>query len=195
MYSNTNKPTFIEPQKRHAKLEKAKLKAYNGESDDIEFMFNPTELSFTRAVKWESKQGNRGSELLPKVNFSGVEPYKFTLKQLLFDTYETKKSVIDEHINKIKKGVETVKGASDKRPPVYILMWKDEYFYCVITSLTYTLNMFLTDGTPVRAMVDISLQEVDKNNLPGGKKSSSTGKNRTNNSHAKSLPNTPPDKK
>ncbi len=175
--SDIVKPRFIEPQKRQAQLVKAKLKAYNGESDDIEFMFNPTEISFTRAVKWESKQGNRGSELLPKVNFSGVDPYKFTLKQLLFDTYETKKSVMDEHINKIKKGVETITGG-DKRPPVYIFIWKDEYFHCVITSLTYTLNMFLTNGTPVRAMVDISLQEVDKNNIPKGKESASTGANR-----------------
>jgi len=189
MSSNTNKPRFIEPQKLKAQLEKAKLKAYNGESDNIEFMFNPTEISFTRSVKWESKQGNRGSELLPKVNFSGVDPYKFTLKQLLFDTYETKKCVMEEYIDKIKKGVEPINGASDKRPPVYIFMWKKDYFYCVITSLTYTLNMFLTDGTPVRAMVDISLQEVDKNNLPGGQESSSTGKSRTNSPQAKSLPN------
>lgn len=188
MPNNTIKPTFVEPQKRQAQLQKAKLIAYNGEADDIEFMFNPTEISFTRAVKWESKQGNRGSELLPKVNFSGVDPYKFTLKQLLFDTYETKKSVMDEYINKIKKGVETIEGAKDKRPPVYILWWKDKYFYCVITSLTYTLNMFLTDGTPVRAMVDISLQEVDKNNLPGGSQSSSKGSNRPNSPQAKKLP-------
>jgi Contractile injection system tube protein len=179
MANNTVKPKPIEPQKRQPQLKKAILKAYNNESDDIEFMFNPTELSFTRAVKWESKQGNRGTELLPKVNFSGVDPYKFTLKQLLFDTYETKKSVMEEYVNKIKKGVETIQGSPDQRPPVYIFRWGDnEYFHCVITSLTYTLNMFLTDGTPVRAMVDISLQEVDKNNPPGGRASSSTGSSR-----------------
>ena len=38
--------------------------------------------------------------------------------------------------------------------------------------------MFLTDGTPVRAMVDISLQEVDKNNLPGGTESASKASDR-----------------
>ncbi|MBE9232504.1 hypothetical protein IQ231_12640 [Cuspidothrix issatschenkoi LEGE 03284] len=162
-------------------LEKAKLIAYNGEAPNIEFMFNPTEISFSRTVNWSSNQGNRGSTLLPKVNFSGVEPYKFTLKQLLFDTYETQKSVMEEYIDKIKKGVETIDGSPDKRPPVYILTWGKgtKYFYCVITSLTYTLNMFLTNGTPVRAMVDISLQEVDKNNLPGGKESASKGAART----------------
>ncbi|MFN6518720.1 MAG: hypothetical protein RMY29_030100 [Nostoc sp. CreGUA01] len=171
-------PAIIVTQKRQPQLEKAKLVAYNNEAPDIELMFNPTDVSFSRTVKWESKQGNRGTTLLPKVNFSGVDPYKFTLKQLLFDTYETKESVMTKYIDKIKKGVETIDRANDKRPPVYILTWKTEYFYCVITSLTYTLNMFLTDGTPVRAMVDIALQEVDKNNLPGGRESASRGGSR-----------------
>lgn len=168
-------PSIIVTKKKSPQLVKAKLKAYNGESEDIELMFNPTDISFSRTVKWESKQGNRGEHLLPKVNFSGVDPYKFTLKQLLFDTYETKKSVMTEYVNKIKKGVETIQNKDDKRPPVYIFTWGEEYFHCVITSLTYNLTMFLTDGTPVRAMVDIALQEVDKNNLPAGRQSQSTG--------------------
>ncbi|MBW4501621.1 MAG: hypothetical protein KME57_19175 [Scytonema hyalinum WJT4-NPBG1] len=158
-------------------LQKAKLIAYNGEAQDIELMFNPTEISFSRTVNWEKHQGNRGTTLLPKINFSGVEPYKFTLKQLIFDTYETKESVM-KYINIIKQGVETINGAPDTRPPVYRFTWNQEYFYCVIQSLTYNLNMFLSDGTPVRAMVDISLEEVDPNNLPGTKKSASTGEAR-----------------
>ncbi|MBG1266063.1 CIS tube protein [Nostoc sp. WHI] len=171
-------PAIIVIQKRQPQLEKAKLVAYNGEAPDIELMFNPTDISFARTVKWESKDGNRGTTLLPKVNFSGVEPYKFTLKQLLYDTYETKESVMKKYIDNIKKGVETITPKADSRPPVYILTWGSEYFYCVITSLTYTLNMFLSDGTPVRALVDIALQEVDKKNLPGGRESASTGPNR-----------------
>ncbi|MEH2041879.1 CIS tube protein [Nostoc sp.] len=168
-------PAIIVIQKLQPQLEKAKLIAYNGEAPDIELMFNPTDISFARTVRWESKQGNRGTTLLPKVNFSGVEPYKFTLKQLLYDTYETKESVMKKYIDDIKKGVETIKGKAAQRPPIYILTWGTEYFYCVITSLTYTLNMFLSDGTPVRALVDIALQEVDEKNLPGGRKSASTG--------------------
>ena len=169
--------SIVTPQKLQSQLEKAKLKAYNGEAPDIDLMFNPSEISFSRSVNWEKHPGNRGTTLLPKINFSGVEPYRFDLKQIIYDTYETKKSVM-EYIDKIKKGVETIEGQSDKRPPVYKFTWKDEYFYCVMTSLSYTLTMFLTDGTPVRAMVDISLQEVDKNNLPGGKGSASGGGDR-----------------
>ncbi|BAY06923.1 CIS tube protein [Calothrix sp. NIES-2098] len=169
--------TIIIPQKRNPQLQKAKLVAYEGEAPDIELMFNPTEISFSRTVSWEKEKGNRGTTLLPKVNFSGLEPYKFTLKQLLFDTYETKQSVMD-YIDIIKQGVETIERNPDKRPPVYRFIWGIEYFHCVITSLTYNLNMFLTDGTPVRAIVDISLQEVDKKNPPGGRQSASKGANR-----------------
>ncbi|MBD2343793.1 CIS tube protein [Anabaena subtropica] len=170
-------PAFFIPQKLQPQLEKAKLVAYNGEADDIELMFNPTEITFSRTVTWQKHRGNRGESLLPKVNFSGVEPYQFTLKQLLFDTYETKESVM-KYINIIKQGVEPIDQLKDERPPVYIFTWKDEYFYCVMNSLSYTLTMFLTDGTPVRAMVDISLEEVDPNHVTNDKPPAPTGSNR-----------------
>lgn len=153
------------------KLEKAKLMVYSdpsGQAEDIEFMFNPSELDFTRRIIWSSDIGNRGTTLLPKVNFSGVEPYSFTLQNLLFDTYEKKTSVLKEYINNIKKGA-TARSNTLTRPPVYILTWHDSYFPCVMTSLNYRLTLFLADGTPVKAIVNIALEEVDPENIPGGK--------------------------
>jgi hypothetical protein len=162
---------------------------------DIEFMFNPEELTFTRNVKWKAAEGTEGSALLPKINFSGVEPYKLTLKQILFDTYESKKSVMPK-INNIRKGVEKCTKTKEKRPPVYLLIWgiKEEhkYFHCVITSLTYKLNMFLSDGTPVRALVDIALQEVEKDTLPGGEKDSKSTKTARTSSQNPPVPGTTP---
>ena len=152
------------------RIEKAKLIVHSdpsGQAKDIEFMFNPSELDFTRQVKWDYDVGNRGTTLLPKVNFSGVEPYSFTLQNLLFDTYETKKSVLKEYIDNIKKGA-TARGSKRTRPPVYILTWQDSYFHCVMTSLNYRLTLFLPNGTPVKAIVNIGLQEVDPKNLSGG---------------------------
>ena len=152
------------------KIEKAKLIVHSdpsGQAKDIEFMFNPSELDFTRQVKWDYDVGNRGTTLLPKVSFSGVEPYSFTLQNLLFDTYETKKSVLKEYIDNIKKGA-TARSNTRTRPPVYILTWQDSYFHCVMTSLNYKLTLFLPDGTPVKAIVNIGLQEVDPKNTSGG---------------------------
>jgi hypothetical protein len=165
-----------------AALQKALLKPFDGEPGDaIEFMFNPTQLSFARTVKWQAEQGGRGDQsALPKVNFSGVDPYKLTLSQLLFDTYEEQKSVIDQYIRKLKKCVEAPAG-QNKRPSVYVLMWGTKSsFPCVITSLSYKLDMFLPDGTPVRALVDMSLQEVEMDkNPPGVQKPDSKGKARS----------------
>ena len=168
---------IITPLKNKPQLEKAMLIAYKDEAEPIKLMFNPTEINFARSVKWEPAKASGGKGLLPKINFSSVEPYKLNLKQLLFDTYETKMSVM-KYIDIIKAGV-TPEKSKEKRPPVYIFTWgKEKYFHCVITSLSYTLTMFLTDGTPVRAMVDISLQEVEENNIPGGKPDTPKGKNR-----------------
>lgn len=145
----------------------------NRDVEDIEFMFNPQEISFTRESQWQSDVGVRttgsaggnANEEGPKVNFGGVQAYTFSLNKLIFDTYETKDSVLDRYINNIKKGVATPKGLNT-RPPVYALVWGIyDYFPCVMTSLTYTLTMFMKDGTPVRALVDISLLEVDKGAL------------------------------
>lgn len=153
------------------KLEKAKLIVHSdpsGQAKDIEFMYNPSELDFTRRINWDYDVGNRGTTLLPKVNFSGVEPYLFTLKNLLFDTYEKKTSVLKEYIDNIKKGA-TARSNTITRPPVYILIWHDSYFHCVMTSLNYRLTLFLADGTPVKAIVNIALEEVDPENIAGGK--------------------------
>jgi Contractile injection system tube protein len=153
------------------KLEKAKLMVHSdpsGQAKDIEFMFNPSELDFTRQIAWDRDLGNRGTTLLPKVNFSGVEPYSFTLQNLLFDTYEKKTSVLKDYIDNIKKGA-TARANAHSRPPVYILTWHDSYFHCVMTSLNYKLTLFLADGTPVKAIVNISLEEVDPEDLAGSK--------------------------
>ncbi|MBD1847223.1 hypothetical protein H6F89_28235 [Cyanobacteria bacterium FACHB-63] len=159
-------------------LKKAVLQPLSGEpGKPVEFMFNPNQLAFARTVKWQAEQGNRsnGSQpnsSLPKVNFSGVDPYKLTLNQIIFDTYETQESVIEKYIKDLKKGAESPDGRN-KRPPVYRLEWgRNKTFPCVITSLSYKLDMFLTNGTPVRAIVDISLQEVEKENLPGDRQPS-----------------------
>ena len=121
-------------------LEKAKLIVYSAphnDAEDIEFMFNPEEVSFTRSVGWRSDRGNRGTTLLPKVNFAGLDPYEFTLQNLVFDTYEEKTSVMDDYIDNIKQGV-TARANPEARPPIYVFTWGEDYFHCVITNLTYS---------------------------------------------------------
>jgi hypothetical protein len=49
-----------------------------------------------------------------------------------------------------------------RRPPVFYFIWGEKnYMCCMIKQLDYKLTMFLPNGTPVRAMVNITLEEVD----------------------------------
>lgn len=79
------------------RLVKAALIPRDGEASSIiRFMFNPEELRFNRSVKIEDMQGARTERGLPKVNFGFVEPYKLTLSNLIFDTYESGTNVLTE---------------------------------------------------------------------------------------------------
>lgn len=144
------------------RLVKAKLipKVPEQGVDTIEFMFNPTQLSFSRNVNISDAQGARTDKGLPKVSFQSLTPYKLSISDILFDTYEEGTSVL-WYINKLKKAVEFADGKDV--PPVYLFTWGDqEYLRCFVEQLSYQLTMFLPDGTPVRAIASLTLHEVDK---------------------------------
>jgi Contractile injection system tube protein len=147
-------------------LIKAQLIAVDGGTpDNIEFMFNPTQLVFEGAIDTADNPGARSKKTgHPKVSFSGIQPYKLTLNNLIFDTYESGQDVIDTYIEKFRKAIAFVDGK--QRPPLYRFSWggrNQPYFnYCFIERLTYKLTLFLPDGTPVRAVIDgLTLKETD----------------------------------
>lgn len=158
-----------------SKFVKAKLIAQGG-GQNIEFMFNPTELSFTRSMNLNSSGGARTDDGIPKVSFGSPEPYSLTINGLVFDTYETGENVIDKHIDRFRQSVEFLD--KQERPPMYLLTWgKQQYLRCFVQSLTYKLTMFLQDGTPVRATVDITLQEIGETSS-GNTKTPNRGRRR-----------------
>lgn len=159
---------------------KAKLIAKDG-GETIEFMFNPTELEFSRSMQLDSSRGARTDKGLPKISFAYPEPYSLTIPGILFDNYETGKNVLDSHINKFRKAVEFV--GDTERPPVYLFTWGDQqYLRCFVKSLRYKLTMFLPDGTPVRAMVDLTLEEIDETTPDQSQGTPSSGSSRSSDS-------------
>lgn len=145
-------------------LEKATLQPVkSGEGSAIEFMFNPTQLSFEGIVETADNLGARSSQSgKPKVSFSNIQAYRVTITNVIFDTYETGKDVSD-YINHLRASVQFVKGK--ERPPIYKFSWgsRQEYLkYCFVEKLSYKLTMFLAEGTPVRAVIDsLVLKETD----------------------------------
>jgi Contractile injection system tube protein len=141
-------------------LVKAMLTTTDAGAVAINFQFNPSSLSFSRSVNWKVEPGAYTTAGFPKVSYSNRGAETLKLSNLWFDTYEyaTKTSVLTL-ISPIIKSTEIA--GSLKRPPVYIFAWGEQYLKCVVTNISYELTMFLADGTPVRAKVNIDLQEVD----------------------------------
>jgi hypothetical protein len=147
-----------------SKLVKAKLIPIPGEGgEEIEFMFNPNQLAFSRSISLEQAEGARTEKGANKVSFKHPNPYSLNINNILIDTYEAGKSVLD-YINKFKKAVEfTDKGEGQtKRPPIYLFTWgSTNYLRCFVKKLSFKLTLFLPDGTPVRATVDLDLEQVE----------------------------------
>jgi hypothetical protein len=152
-------------------LEKARLIPKDGGVTAIEFMFNPTELSFEKVVETsENKGAHTQDKGQTKVGFATVDSYKVTINKILFDTYETGEDVVSKHIEPFRKAVQFV-NKTEQRTPLYTFTWGKNQFLrcCFVEKLNYKLTMFLPDGTPVRATIDsLTLKEADepKPNVP-----------------------------
>lgn len=144
-------------------LEKATLICIDDKSKSIVFMFNPKELSFEGSVENNENPGSHAQKSgKPKVSFANIKSYTIKINNILIDTYETGKNVL-EYINSFKQAVKFIE--PKQRPPLYQFIWgKEVYFeYCFVEKLSYKLTMFLADGTPVRAVIDnLSLKETDR---------------------------------
>lgn len=148
-------------------LEKAVLLPAQGENAQrIEFMFNPTELKFSRSVSIEQSRGARTDAGQNKTSFKHPNPYQLTISNIILDTYEKRAS--DRNVLKpLKPFTDAVAFAKegqgkDQRPPIYIFTWgTNSYLRCFIQSCNFRLTLFLPDGTPVRAILDLTLEQAD----------------------------------
>lgn len=143
-------------------LEKARLEAVSG-GENIEFMFNPAQISFEGTVNTSESPGARNQTTgKPKVSYANKKANKIVLNKVLFDTYETKKDVVNEYIKKFQKAIDFHQ--KDEKPPTFKFIWGGRVYldFCFIENLSYKLTFFLSDGTPVRAEIDsLSLIEAD----------------------------------
>ncbi len=149
-------------------LNKATLQpAKDEKAKEIVFMFNPNELKFSRSINTEQSQGSRTKSGNNKNSFKHPNPYQLTISNIILDTYEKKtgdRSVLKplkpftDAMAYTKEGKE-----KDKRPPIYLFTWgANVYLRCFIKSCNFRLTMFLPDGTPVRAIIDLTLEQADE---------------------------------
>jgi hypothetical protein len=126
----------------------------------VSCMFNPFEYSVKKSNKYEAKFKD-GSDV-PTMEFTGAGEKTLTLK-LTFDTYDDKagqKKDVSEITRVLWQLMQVKRDSSGKkRPPPVAFEWGTFQFYAVLTSITQKFTLFLNDGTPVRAEVDVTFSQ------------------------------------
>jgi hypothetical protein len=130
----------------------------------IKALFNPTELSITKANAWnaETKKGTSFS----KPAFGGGSPREMSVNLLLDDSIpngERKvKEIADELLKMMDVPSGTGGGNAKAAPPHVTFKWGDvPSFKAACTSLTITFQLFDHTGTPIRADVKLALKQVE----------------------------------
>ncbi len=152
------------PETAQTTVVKAVIKNLDVPANSVTCLFNPTEYSFSKSVTWEASR-NRGANV-PTLEFTGGEPFVVTLN-LLFDTHESREDVRVKYTNKLAamamvtpSRVNSTTGQGS--PPIVEFQWGRVWsFRAVVTSVTQKFTLFLEDGTPTRATVDLTLKQVD----------------------------------
>lgn len=136
--------------------------------ESVEVMFNPTEYSFSKSNNWQVPK-KKGANV-PPLEFNGGNPTDLKV-QLTFDTYETGDDVRKKYtnalwnlamVNKQKTDPKTKKGQPPKCEFRWGAMWS---FKAVVAQISQKFTLFLPDGTPVRAIVDVTFKQVEDEGL------------------------------
>jgi hypothetical protein len=142
-----------------------KAKFYNADTgaEVVECHFNPNDFTINRSNQWQSQETSGSG--LPDTTFGGMGARQLTMS-LVFDTYE-QKSDVTQATGKLAALMEVPNTPSPSgraaRPPHVEFGWGNfRSFRSVITQMSQKFTLFTADGTPVRATVQLTLQEVPR---------------------------------
>lgn len=135
------------------------------ESGEVSFMFNPYEYTIKKRNSWKHEE--RKGQNIPKTTFHQGEPQSLSLT-LHFDTLSVKEDV-RKLTDKLLEMMMVVEGERDAKtgksaPPKVAFQWGKLHFVSIITDMSQKFTLFMSDGTPVRCEVSITLEQyVDEN--------------------------------
>jgi hypothetical protein len=130
----------------------------------IKALFNPTELSITKANTW-TVDAIKGTSF-PKPKFGGGKPREMSVNLLLDESIPnggmSVKKMADELLKMMDVPSGTGGGNAKAVPPHVTFKWGDvPSFKAACTSLTITFQLFKPNGTPIRADVKLALTQVE----------------------------------
>jgi hypothetical protein len=132
--------------------------------DRIPVLFNPTEYQVSRDVTWSQAAIPGLSAPLLQFAHGGLQTLEM---ELLVDTYEEHRdgsralNRAGEDVRNLTRKIVDLMAidASTHAPPVLLFTWASLSFTCVLGRVTQHFLMFLPDGTPVRARLQVSFTE------------------------------------
>jgi hypothetical protein len=137
---------------------KALLKATEGSArPQVEATYNPKEIQIQRQIQWQqqkSKGKDPGDGL--EVEFTQGAGRTLTV-ELMLDGFEQKKSIKDD-LHALDTMLEI--DSDLKRPPMCLFSWGSDWLAGVLTQANVTVTMFDPDGNPLRATVNVTIQEA-----------------------------------
>jgi hypothetical protein len=137
--------------------------------EKITCMFNPKEYTFSKQNKW-SEQPAKGKNVA-RLEFGGGTPATLKL-QLLFDTCEAHLASVTpgDDVRKYTKGLWDLMKVSEQKknsatgkgePPHCKFQWGSLWsFEAVVESISQKFTLFRPDGTPLRAILDVSFRQI-----------------------------------
>ena len=133
-------------------------------SKKLVFHFNPTTISFTRAVQY-NRSPNQAND--PPVQFTGAGPTSMTLQVFLDKVGKGGSTGIQPEIDQLVSWT-TVADVSQpgSGPPKLIFTWgvlsinKETTLVGYLENLKVTCEMFDRNGLPLRATIDLTLKSA-----------------------------------
>lgn len=134
-------------------------------NEKLECLFNPTEYTVAKTINWSPRR--QTGQDVGQVDFTGGSPRTLNV-ELFFDCYENEKATLKAPLDTLWGMAMVESGKQNRttrlsRPPECLFEWGSTWsFKATITSLSVRYTLFRPDGTPVRAIASVTLQEVDE---------------------------------
>lgn len=134
----------------------------------VDFQFNPKEVTIQKDASWKRTPAQDAEKASPPT-FTGSGPCKLTV-EMFFDATETSDgSVVAAVESLFACCVPTQESLSAKTPspPLVVLRWGAvSSFPAFVTAVSAKYTLFRGDGTPIRALCSVSMEEMP-GELPG----------------------------
>jgi nucleoid-associated protein YgaU len=129
---------------------------------DIDFQFNPKELSLTKNAKWQ-REAQRNAKKSGPPEFKGSDPCKLALEMFLDATDTMGDRVVRtvEQLFACCVATDETRKNGKGSPPWVVFKWGGMTgFPAYVASVTAKYTLFTPAGVPVRAVCTVNLEEI-----------------------------------